>query len=47
MPRKAPGQEWAESGQVVSVEDIDQMQWDDEGEDLNGVYHLDLRPVAG
>jgi hypothetical protein len=36
----------AESGQIVRVKDIDRMQWDDEDEDLNGVYHLDLRLYA-
>jgi hypothetical protein len=37
--------DWAESGQVVRVEDIDQMQWGDEDDNLNGVYLLDLIPA--
>lgn len=37
--------DWAESGQVVRVEDIDRMQWGDEDDNLNGMYLLDLIPA--
>jgi len=38
--------DWAESGQVVRVEDIDRMQWGDEDDSLNGMYLLDLIPAT-
>lgn len=34
--------DWAESGQVAPVEDIDQMQWGDKEDNLNGMNLLDL-----
>jgi hypothetical protein len=34
------GREW-----IGRVEDIDQMQWDDEEDNLNGMYLLDLTPA--
>jgi hypothetical protein len=38
------GREGAERGEVVRMENIDRMHWNDEDADLNGIYHLDLRP---
>lgn len=40
-----PNREWASSGAVMQVLDLDQAQWSDEPEGFNGMYRLDLRPV--